>query len=296
MKPILVIYNPKSGSSCLRKVQAACKQHAIQAQYHRIQPNLKQLITAAEKDGCEVVVAAGGDGTVNAVAAQLVGSTMRLAVLPCGTLNHFAKDLGIPLDVEDAIALLKAGHSKKVDIGQVNDRFFVNNSSVGIYPALVRERDKHSRILGKWPAAVWALVIVMFRIRRRQLILTIDDKQIKRRTPFVFVGNNSYNIDEFGFNNRDRLDGGTLSIYLIKTANIFTILRILLFAMVGRARSERDFEVFSGKELKIQAKHAQLQVAFDGEVALLQTPLHFKIRNASLRVVAPRSSRNSGHY
>lgn len=289
MKPVLVIFNPKSGSSCLRKVQAACKKHGILAHYHRIQPNLKQLIAKAEREGCEVVIAVGGDGTVNAVAAQLAGSALRLAVLPCGTLNHFAKDLGIPLDVEEAVELIKYRQGKRIDVGQVNDRVFVNNSSVGIYPALVRERDKRSHIFGKWPAALWAVAVVMFKIRRRHLTLLIDGKRIKRRTPFVFVGNNSYRIDEFGFSNRTHLDQGLLSIYLIKTANIFVILRILLMALVGRARSEQDFEVFSGKNVEIHSSHSQLQVAFDGEVALMEAPLHYKIRSKSLQVVVPRS-------
>ncbi len=143
-----------------------------------------------------IVAAAGGDGTVCGVAAGLVDGPAALAVLPLGTLNHFAKDLRIPLDLAKAVAVVAAGHTARIDVGVVNDRVFVNNSSIGIYPSIVDAREAlRSQGHRKWPAMAIATFRVLRRYRGVKVTIEIDGRRHTWRTPFVFVGNNEYTID-----------------------------------------------------------------------------------------------------
>jgi diacylglycerol kinase family enzyme len=155
-----------------------------------------------------IVVAAGGDGTVSRVAAGLVGTPAVLGVLPLGTLNHFAKDLGIPLDLEKAIATIAAPRIGRIDVGRVNDRVFVNNSSIGIYPSIVDAREELRR-LGhrKWPAFALATFRVLRSHRGVVVRIDADGRQSVWRTPFVFVGNNEYELDGIHLGVRVALDG-----------------------------------------------------------------------------------------
>src|SRR4051794_37510526 len=124
--------------------------------------DLTALARQAVADGAALVVAGGGDGTINAVASALVGTEARLGVLPLGTLNHFAKDLGIPLALEEAVRTVFTGRPQAVDVGEVNGRLFLNNSSLGIYPRIVRLREAHRRQgVRKWIAFVKALAYVL---------------------------------------------------------------------------------------------------------------------------------------
>ena len=116
-----------------------------------------ELAKRAARGDADVVVAAGGDGTINSVTSQLLNTKKALGILPLGTMNHFAKDLHIPLELEAAVETIIEGHLANVDLGEVNGHIFVNNSSLGLYPSIVREREKQQRLgSGKWPAYVWA--------------------------------------------------------------------------------------------------------------------------------------------
>ena len=161
-----------------------------------------------------IVVAAGGDGTVSSVAAGIFESPAALGVLPLGTLNHFAKDLHIPLDLRKAVAVVAAGHIGHVDVGQVNDRIFVNNSSIGIYPSIVEAREELRRQgHSKWPAMAIATLRVLRRYRGVTVSIDVDGQRRTWRTPFVFVGNNEYAIDGIRLGARARLDEGQLFVY-----------------------------------------------------------------------------------
>ncbi len=118
-----------------------------------------ELASEAVRESYNVIVAAGGDGTINSVAAAVIDSDKVLGVLPLGTFNHFARDVGIPSDLEQAARTIIAGHIIEVDAAEVNNRIFLNNSSLGLYPMIVREREKHQRLgFGKWPAFAWATI------------------------------------------------------------------------------------------------------------------------------------------
>src|SRR3954447_18486197 len=238
-----------------------------------------------------IVVAAGGDGTVSSVASAVVDSAAALGVLPLGTLNHFAKDLHIPFDLEQAVAVITAGHVREVDIAQVNEFTFVNNSSIGIYPSIVDAREAlRSQGHAKWPAMVLASVRVIRRHRGVTVSVEADGRRWTRRTPFVFIGNNQYEIDGIRIGGRARLAEGQLFAYLAPRLRAYQLPLLLAKALLGRARRSGEFEIVRASELSIGVSAARrLRVAVDGEVRKMRTPLHYRIRARALRVVLPRA-------
>src|SRR5205085_5858695 len=159
------------------------KSAGLDARIHvaRSGAELLRLARHAARGGAQVVVAGGGDGTVSAVAAAVAGTDKTLGVLPLGTLNHFAKDLHIPLDLAAAVRNLVEGHAVSVDVGEVNGQIFINNSSLGIYPQIVREREKKQRQgMSKWPAFLLALFTVLRRYPLVGVRLVAHDQELVR--------------------------------------------------------------------------------------------------------------------
>jgi diacylglycerol kinase family enzyme len=252
--------------------------------------HLMAAARAALAAGASLVVAGGGDGTVNAVASVVLDSGAVFGVLPMGTLNHFARDLRIPLPLDAAIATLAAGHVARVDVGEVNGRIFLNNSSLGLYPDVVRDRQRQQRRLGrgKWTAFGWAALAALRRYPFLSLRLTLGEASFARRTPFVFIGNNEYQMQGFTIGERARIDGGALSVYLAQRPSRFGLLKLALRALFGRLRQSREFDVFQAGELVIETRHRHLRVATDGEVTVMAPPFRYRIRPAALPVIVPR--------
>jgi len=247
-----------------------------------------KLAQNAARSDAEGVVAGGGDGTINSVAAAIVDSDKTLGVLPFGTMNHFAKDLNIPLDLEAAIETIVAGHAVTVDVGDVNGRIFLNNSSLGLYPRIIREREKQQRLgWGKWPAYIWAAIAVLRRYPFLEIRLSVDGKALTGRTPFVFVGNNEYEMERLNIGSRACLDKGELSLYTTNGTGRLGLIRLALRALLGGLRQERDFLAFTTKDISIGTQHKRVRVALDGEVTIMEPPLHFRVRPGALRVLAP---------
>ncbi len=244
---------------------------------------------AALARGVGIVVAGGGDGTINAVASVLAGSGVVFGVLPLGTLNHFAKDLGIPLTLDAAIANVAGGVRAKVDVGEVNGRIFLNNSSLGLYPDIVRDREKQQRRLGrgKWLAFCWASMAALRRYPFLSVRLKVNGEQHARRTPFVFIGNNEYRMQGLTIGERARLDGGTLSLYVAQRPGRLGLVRLAFHALLGQLARQKDFDVLLAKQLDIETRHKRLRVATDGEVTVMNTPLNYRIRAAALTVIVP---------
>jgi diacylglycerol kinase family enzyme len=243
---------------------------------------------AAVEAGCRVAVAAGGDGTVNAVATAVLAGDTLLGVLPMGTLNHFAKDLGLPLEVAEAVHVAAQGTVRRVDVGQVNGRVFLNNSSIGVYPRVVELRRRwESTGLGKWVAALWASLVVL---RRRPFmgvrIRTADDTLV-RLTPFVFVGNNEYRMVGLQAASRESLTGGRLALCVMH-ASLRRSLLVLAWKVLWRGVDQvRELEVFLVTEATVEIRRPRLQVSLDGEVAVLASPLEYRILPLALSVMGP---------
>lgn len=247
-----------------------------------------KLARRAVDGGAQTIVAGGGDGTVNAVASMVIGSSKTFGVVPMGTLNHFAKDLNIPLDIEGAARTIIAGHAIKIDVGEVNERIFVNNSSLGLYPSIVRQREKVQRLgHGKWPAFLWAALTVLGRYPFLHVRLIVDSTDFATRTPFVFVGNNVYEMESFNIGTRTRLNAGVLSLYVTHRTGRLGLLRLGLRALFRRLRKAEDFIALTTTEALVETRRRRVRVATDGEVTIMQAPLQYRVRAGALSVLVP---------
>jgi diacylglycerol kinase family enzyme len=259
---IVALLNARSGtgheSSSAETVRRLLGRDGAEVEVRRIVAgtDLDREIEAAKASRPDVVVAGGGDGTVSAVAAALVDTDIVLGVLPLGTLNHFAKDLDIPLELEPAARTISAGHTVRIDVGEVNGRVFVNNSSLGLYPEIVRNREQQQRRLGrgKWPALAWATLAALRRYAFLKVTLRIDGIERLRRTPFVFIGNNEYRMEGFSIGERKgSLCDGRLSVYFAQRPGRLRLLALALRALVGRLKQARDFEAVLASDFVIES-------------------------------------------
>ncbi len=220
---------------------------------------------------------------------MLAGSGVPLGILPLGTLNHFARDLGIPLGVDEAVAVIAAGHRRAVDLGEVNGAIFVNNSSIGIYPYMVLDRDRRQKLHGmsKWTAMALAFLRVMRAFPRRRVRVRAEGAAEAVRTPCLFVGNNEYGTHIFGLGKRQRLDAGALWLYLAKPRSAAGFLALVGHLALGRIDAARDLTVSEVRAAEIETATSRLPVALDGEVEILASPLRYRILPKALTVLAP---------
>jgi diacylglycerol kinase family enzyme len=290
-----VVLNGTAGSGHDQQIAQSLRERFTQAGLDatvalaRDGAGITRAARAALDDGSAVVVGGGGDGTINAVASVLVGTGVPFGVLPLGTLNHFAKDLGIPMTLGDAVGVIAAGRRARVDVGEVNGSIFLNNSSLGLYPDIVHDREKQQRRLGrgKWLSALWATIAALRRYPFLSVRLTVDGQRLARRTPFVFIGNNEYTMQGLSIGERTRLDAGTLSLYVAQRPGRLGLLRFALRALMGKLAQERDFDVLLAPEMEIATRRRRILVATDGEVNFMQTPLRYRVRPGALTVLVP---------
>jgi diacylglycerol kinase family enzyme len=241
---------------------------------------------AAVEGGCRIAVAAGGDGTVNAVATAVLGRDIPLGVLPMGTLNHFAKDLRLPLELAEAVRVVAHGTVHLVDVGQVNGRVFLNNSSIGVYPGVVELRRRWEATgPGKWLAALWASLVVLRRRPFMGVRIRTADETVVRLTPFVFVGNNEYRMVGLQAASRESLTGGRLALCVMH-ASLRRSLLVLAWQVLWRGVDRvRELELFLVSEATVETRRPRLQVSLDGEVVVLASPLEYRILPLALPVM-----------
>ncbi len=235
------------------------------------------------------IVAGGGDGTISSVAQAALEAGITFGVLPLGTLNHFAKDANIPLTLDAAVETICAGHTIDVDVGEVGGRIFLNNSSVGLYPRIVRHRDGQMRHTGraKWLALLIATLTALRLTPLAHFRVRIDGADEQRRTSLIMVGNNEYGMDGYHLGERKRLDAGHLTLYAPRDCGHRALFWLALLALLGRLGQGKEIEAKPAKDIVIDSTPDHLQVATDGEVTLMPTPLHYRIRPGALRVLAP---------
>ncbi len=264
------------------------------------------LVAAAIKRGATVIAAGGGDGTINAVASELLAAErlnskprnseliraeIALGVLPLGTLNHFAGDMGIPEEMEAALGVLANGRVLSVDVGTVNNRIFLNNSGLGLYPEMVHNREQRQKSgASKWPAMIIESVKAFLRYRVLQLHIQVDGIDLQRRTPAVFVGNNDYSLEHAFAPRRTTITDGTLCLYIPHPKSRLGLVWFSLRAFFGNPTPGTDFDKFMATEFTIRSRHEKLRVSLDGEVTLLKTPLEYSVQPAALRVMVPPAS------
>lgn len=289
----LVIINRGGGSAgedAAARVRAALVAAGVDAELDEVEgKDLAKRAGKAAKTGTRVIVAAGGDGTVSAVAGALAGSDATMGVIPLGTLNHFARDLDIPTDLDAACGLLATGKPSRVDLAELNGRIFINNSALGLYPLMVIDREGQQRRLGrsKRLAMVVASVRTLVRFRHHRLTLTVNDSKKRIDTPLLFVGNNDYRLDLGGAGQRDSLTDGRLCVFVMRPGGRMRLLAVALRALTGRARPGDMVQLDDVQRLRVDSHRSSIAVSLDGEVCEQVPPLDYRIRPKALSVIVP---------
>jgi diacylglycerol kinase family enzyme len=220
----------------------------------------------------------------------LAGTGTALGILPLGTLNHFARDLGIPLELTEAAQLIARGTRRKVDVAELNGRIFINNSAIGLYPLMVVDREAQQHRLGrsKRLALLVASLRTAIRFKHERLTLTINDsdKDVVD-TPLLFVGNNDYSLELPAAGKRDRLDDGNLCVLVLRKKNRLGLFAASLRALAGRTRKDDMVRLDDVQRLRVAGRKTRMTVSLDGETVSMECPLDYKIRKAALTVVSP---------
>ena len=292
MKNAVTIINEGSGSAggdAGERVCAALAKAGVESDIYA--GDARQCATRAAEAveaGVSLVIAAGGDGTVASIAGALAGTKAVLGILPLGTLNHFARDLGIPADLDEAAGVLAAGATRLVDIGDVNGRAFINNSAIGLYPLMVLDRDTQRHRLGrsKWLALVVASLRILVRFGHQRLQLTVNDRPAGADTPLLFVGNNDYQLELPNAGSRDSLSDGRLCVLVMRSKSRAGFLAATARALLGRTRGNDMVRLERVTTLRVDSHRSTLPVALDGETLRLAPPLDYRIRPATLKVIA----------
>jgi len=240
--------------------------------------------------GTKLFIAAGGDGTVHHVMQGVVHTDAALAVLPIGTYNHFARDLGIPLDWRAALEVALTGERRQIDAARVNDQFFVNNVSMGLYPELVARREEKGRDYPRWKARLHAAYVTLRKYPHVTVAVESDFHQELIRTHIFMVSNNSYDLSRIGVQApRTNLGEGRLSVYWLPHTPRLQLMKFVARFLAGRVREVPGFRSFRTLRMRVQSSRPQLQVGVDGEVFTMQTPISITIVPQSLLVKVPRN-------
>lgn len=291
-----VIINEKSGieskDSTPESIITALEKADIKPEMFFVNDkNIRTQIKSAVSSDNEIIIAAGGDGTISAIAEEMTSIEKSLGILPAGTFNHFAKDLKIPLNMEDAAEVIKAGYISKIDVGEVNGRVFVNNSSVGLYPKAVKARNRLTEKFGakKWLAMIIASMAVFTRFPLFTISITTPETTLIRKTPFIFIGNNEYKFDLFNLGIREDITSARLSLYTAHISGRLGAIRIAFLALFNKLKPS-TFDIHFTNELTIQTKRKVVHVSLDGEVLKMRPPLRYKILPAKMKVFVPGNS------
>jgi diacylglycerol kinase family enzyme len=245
-------------------------------------------IRARRARGTKLFIAAGGDGTVHHVLQSVVNTDAMLAVLPLGTYNHFARDLGIPLDWREALRVAVEGRKRQVDTGRINDRFFVNNLSIGLYPELVAKREERGRDYPRWKARLYAVFTTLRKYPHVTLAVETAHRHEVIRTHVFMVSNNPYDLERFGIEApRESLSEGRLSVYWLPHSSRLRLTRFLARYATGRVRTIPGFRSFKTVRMRVQSSRPHLKVGIDGELFTLDTPLLVTAVPQSLTVLVP---------
>lgn len=303
MKPqrVAVLLNVSSGDAdghvrLRAELESAFEKHSMSASLEFLEG--ADLHSAAERALQSVIrgvlnaiIVGGGDGSIRSVAGVLAGSAVPLGIVPLGTLNHFAKDLSLPLSVDAAVAVIASGEVRRIDVGEVNGRIFINNSSIGIYPYLVleRERRRHRQGLPKWVAMMLAGFQAIRYFPLRRLSIRAEGWDEPCRSPCVFVGNNEYRLTGPSLGSREKLDEGQLCLYVARQKSAIALLWLACRSFLGLLDQTRDLRIVKLSAVEVRSHHRRLLVAFDGEIEVIPTPLLYRTRPGALTVFAPAS-------
>ena len=251
---------------------------------------------SAIAEGCKTIVAAGGDGTICAVASVLRGSATVMGILPLGTFNYFARSLDLPMEMEAAAKVIVEARPQPMRIATINDRVFLNNASLGAYPAILETRESIYKRWGRSRiAAYWAVIKTLCTVRApMRLRITADGQTRLVRSPLVFVVNNAYQLTQLSVTGADRIESGKLVVFVAPDSSRIEMIRMAVVIAMGRGLPEQKFDVLSGADILIESigrrPGRRQTIARDGERERLAGPFRLLVVENALQVLVPASA------
>ncbi|MEK6555096.1 MAG: diacylglycerol kinase family protein [Bdellovibrionota bacterium] len=292
-----MIFNRKSGKgfgeALPEKVQAACDERGIHlslysgATFEQFEKQIEAAIENAKQDG-GVVLAAGGDGTIRGVIQKAANQNIRLGVIPIGTFNFFARNYNIPLEPEESIRLaLSDAEARPIPIASINDHVFLVNASMGIYSQAIKDREQSTRRFGRNRLVV--IISTLFSFFNKQRLLNIDmvvdGVDYKTQTSMVFIGTNSLQLENLNMKTAECMKRGSIAVILLKPLRYFEILRIIFRGFTKTLENEANVESFCATSLIIYTRRQTHDIALDGELFHLASPLKINAKSHSLNLV-----------
>ena len=290
---ICVLANPASGRSDPggQVLTAAMQAFGPQVPLRRLSAGqgFDDLAKQAIADGYTTLVAAGGDGTVNAVAHALLDTDANLGILPLGTFNFVSRGLGLPNDPQAAARAILAGHPHRISVGSVNGQVFLNNASIGIYPRILHEREAlyarwgRSRLL-----AYWTVLSTLIRFQApRRMVITAGDTCHDLQTPLVFVARSAYQLEQFGLSGADLISDDHFAVFVALGGSRWHLLKLAIHLARRRLQPGTDVMLFAAREMEIQTRRRRPRIAYDGEKRRMRAPLRFRIHDHALSIIIP---------
>jgi diacylglycerol kinase family enzyme len=301
--PLVIVMNTRSGAGDRQRTlatlaavfgEAGVEHEVLQVSRPKLLPKVAQDAVARATRNGGVVVAAGGDGTINTVAQAVLDSELPFGVLPHGTFNYFSRTHGIPTDVEGAARTLVTGSPRAVQVGQLNERLFLVNASLGLYPRLLEEREAYKRRYGRtrWVALCSGLLTLLRE--HWQVLLRIEREGEPRlvKTSTLFVGNNALQLARIGIDEAPAVEQGRLVALSVRTAGRWSMPGLLLRGAAGRLGSDDQVTSFAFRHLEVEpvlrrARPVKMKVSIDGETQWMSTPLVFGVAPKPLWLIAP---------
>lgn len=303
IRPLSIIYNQKSGFH--RQQSDFAKQALIQFftdygfdvltyeihAYASMQQLMKSIIErhlACTDHG--VVVAAGGDGTLNSVAQHLLGHAIALGVLPLGTFNYVARVLNIPTDLKQALDVIALGRNQSVHVARINDYIYLNNASLGLYPLFIKKREKYNQRFGRFPFNAYSSALdVLIRDRKElKLEIGVDGQKYPVKTPLIFFGNNQLQLADLGLKIAKAAEQGQVVGVVVAKSDKRSLFKMLYQLIKGHIDQAKDVYSFAADHVEISAKRKTFTVAIDGEIVEMETPIRIRIDKNSLLVRVPQ--------
>lgn len=251
---------------------------------------LESRLKRAIAEGSPRLVVAGGDGTIGTAASLVAGTQTELAILPAGTLNHFAKDHGIPSDLAEAAAVAHNGRVEGADLGYLRDSVFLNTSSIGAYVTFVRVRERFEKSFGYKIASFIALLRMFSALRTFSVELEVDGQKKSYRTPLVFIGVGEREIQPPHLGNRVPRGKRALHVMIIrgrKPARLFAVALAGIAKGIAQAKQLPEFDSFLVDRVAVDLTRPSAIIALDGELKPHNSPLAYRIQRDAIRLVVP---------
>ena len=305
LKPLSMIYNEKSGfhanekDDIYEKLMTIWTSYGFEIQVFDIasEQNIQTLMQKiyqrhAEYSQQGVIVAAGGDGTLNAVASQMLNQAIPMGILPLGTFNYVARVLNIPLDILEAAYVIATGEPRASHIACINDQIYLNNASLGLYPLFIKKREEYNRKFGRFPLNAYTSGLdVLIRDRKElKLEVEVDGQKYPVKTPLIFFGNNQLQLKELKLKISKCAEIGEIAGVVIAKGDKRTLFKTLIQTIRGKLEDASDVYSFGAQKVTVYSKKPKLTVAVDGEIVSMTTPLSLHVEKNALKIMVPHAA------